>query len=186
MARFKDIAGQRFGQLVAAQPTERRIGASVVWECRCDCGDITYVRSSDLINGHTKSCGCFKSKDISGKRFGQLTAIRPTAERRKRSVVWECICDCGKTTFVPENSLTIGNTNSCGCLSRRAGKDLTGQKFGKLSAIRPTDKRSGGGIVWECQCDCGNITFVTVNRLSNNRTKSCGCLASRPKISDNL
>ncbi len=32
--------------------------------------------------------------------------------------------------------------------------DLTGQRFGDLTALRPVDKRRGS-IVWECSCECG-------------------------------
>ena len=34
--------------------------------------------------------------------------------------------------------------------------DITGQKFNHLTAISPTEKRSGKSIVWKCFCDCGN------------------------------
>lgn len=54
-------------------------------------------------------------------------------------------------------------------------KDLTGQKFGRLTVIRDTDERSWGSIVWECLCECGNKVNVTSNNLQN-QTKSCGCL----------
>jgi hypothetical protein len=30
--------------------------------------------------------------------------------------------------------------------------------------------------VWQCKCDCGNITDVICRSLVHNRTKSCGCL----------
>ena len=36
-----------------------------------------------------------KINDITGMRFGRLIAIRPTSERKNRSVVWECRCNCG-------------------------------------------------------------------------------------------
>lgn len=55
-------------------------------------------------------------------------------------------------------------------------KDLTGQKFGRLTALKPTKKRSGHNIIWLCQCDCGNIYEVSSNSLCRNLTKSCGCL----------
>ncbi len=43
-------------------------------------------------------------------------------------------------------------------------------------AVRPTDQRdSNGGIVWELQCDCGNLTYKTVNALKTGRVMSCGC-----------
>lgn len=55
-------------------------------------------------------------------------------------------------------------------------RDLRGQRFGRLVAIKPTNERdSSGNIFWECQCDCGNISLVTAQRLSNGTTKSCGC-----------
>jgi len=35
-----------------------------------------------------------------------------------------------------------------------AGKpiDLTGQKFGRLTAIEMTDKRKNNSVVWKCLC----------------------------------
>ena len=58
--------------------------------------------------------------DISNKRFGSLTAIRPTDKRSKwDGVIWVCKCDCGTELYVPYHSLTKGNTKSCGC-SRRS------------------------------------------------------------------
>lgn len=52
--------------------------------------------------------------------------------------------------------------------------DLTGKKFGRLTAKRPI--RGGKRIMWECLCDCGNITQTTGPRLNRGETKSCGCL----------
>ena len=54
--------------------------------------------------------------------------------------------------------------------------DLTDQRFGKLVAIEPTEKRRDRKIVWHCLCDCGNETFVTSSHLRSGHTKSCGCL----------
>ena len=55
-------------------------------------------------------------------------------------------------------------------------QDLTGLNFGRLTAIEPTNIRSGGHIVWKCQCECGNIAFVDSNALKKGNTRSCGCL----------
>ena len=57
------------------------------------------------------------------------------------------------------------------------GRDLTGQTFGRLTALEPTDKRSSGYILWLCQCQCGNKKLVSVNHLMQGSVKSCGCLA---------
>ncbi len=53
--------------------------------------------------------------------------------------------------------------------------DLTGQSFGRLTAVRPVGKVSSG-ILWECLCSCGNLQVATTARLRAGRVKSCGCL----------
>lgn len=55
-------------------------------------------------------------------------------------------------------------------------KDLTGQRFGKLVAVKSVYDRDKKVTLWECKCDCGNTCFVRANRLAHERTKSCGCL----------
>lgn len=55
--------------------------------------------------------------------------------------------------------------------------NLTGQKFGRLTALEPTDERRNGGMVWRCHCDCGNECFVRASELKRGSTKSCGCLS---------
>lgn len=52
--------------------------------------------------------------------------------------------------------------------------DLSNDKFGKIQPIRPTEKRIGGSIVWECECDCGNPIFRSVQQLKT--AHSCGCI----------
>lgn len=42
--------------------------------------------------------------DLTGQRFGHLTAIRPTDQRRKGATVWEWRCDCGATVLKPPSS----------------------------------------------------------------------------------
>ena len=56
-----DITGQRFGKLVAIEPTGRRGNSgSVIWLCQCDCGRTTQVSVANLTSGGTKSCGCLR------------------------------------------------------------------------------------------------------------------------------
>ena len=60
--------------------------------------------------------------------------------------------------------------------------DLTGQRFGRLTVIKPTDKRSDRKVVWECLCDCGNKCFASSANLKKNNTQSCGCLKKTNSI----
>lgn len=50
-------------------------------------------------------------------------------------------------------------------------------RFGKLIALYPTDKRQDRCIVWHCKCDCGNEIDVKSTSLTSGNTKSCGCLS---------
>ena len=54
--------------------------------------------------------------------------------------------------------------------------DLTGEKFGKLTVIGKSDRKSGRKTYWICQCECGNVKDVRSDILKAGRTKSCGCL----------
>lgn len=64
-------------------------------------------------------------------------------------------------------------------------KDLTGQKFNRLTVLGLAKRNSSGQIQWKCECDCGNIVFATTTYLKSGHTKSCGCL-SKEKASKRL
>jgi len=61
--------------------------------------------------------------------------------------------------------------------------DLTGQKFGRLTAIKiiGLDKIKRNKV-WLCQCECGNTAQVKAVFLGNGTTKSCGCLSKETSI----
>ena len=54
------------------------------------------------------------------------------------------------------------------------GKDISGERFGRLTAIEPIGKTKAGNIIWRCKCDCGNIKDVSTKYLGHG-TSSCGC-----------
>lgn len=53
-----DLAGQRFGRLIALCDTGKRRAGKPLWKCRCDCGKTVEVASGNLVSGNSKSCGC--------------------------------------------------------------------------------------------------------------------------------
>ena len=53
--------------------------------------------------------------------------------------------------------------------------DITGQKFGRLTATTQL-KSSHGKATWVCICDCGATKIVLSESLRRGKTKSCGCL----------
>lgn len=117
-----NLINMRFGKLTVIQETGRSKKGSVVWECRCDCGQFTLASTDDLRSGHKKSCGCLKNIshaiDLKGKRFGKLVVEKRVGTSPDRHALWRCKCDCGKMTTVRSIDLVSGNTKSCGCLGK--------------------------------------------------------------------
>lgn len=58
-------------------------------------------------------------------KYGRLTVVEFIGVSKDRHKLWKCKCDCGNYTVVPTNSLTAGNTKSCGCLVREQKTTLT-------------------------------------------------------------
>ena len=48
--------------------------------------------------------------------------------------------------------------------------DITGQKFGRLTATECVGKSR-----WRFSCDCGGETITSSNNVKNGHTQSCGC-----------
>lgn len=183
---IKDISGQRFGFLTVIRFAELR-NHKAYWHCKCDCGNEKIIAARPLISGATISCGCKRGitrgkqlrKDITNQRFGMLVALYDTGKRNSfGNVYWHCKCDCGNEIDVLTASLISGNTKLCGCYAKELVhqnqfKDLTNQKFGKLT-VKGIHHKKGKIYYWECVCDCGKITIVDGGSLRSGHTKSCG------------
>lgn len=75
-----------------------------------------------------------KFVDITGEKFGRLTAVNYIADYKGRSA-WACICDCGTFTATRANNLTSGRTKSCGCYQKdKASERMTvhGYEYGSV------------------------------------------------------
>ncbi len=125
--KFIDLTGKKFGNLTVIKRGGNYIGKDgkpkdIKWVCRCACGNIKEIAGTSLKRGITTSCGCkteYKpKKDLTGCKYGKLTVIERTKERRGIAVVYLCKCECGKVVKVMGTNLTRGNTKSCGCLNR--------------------------------------------------------------------
>lgn len=53
--------------------------------------------------------------------------------------------------------------------------DLTGQRFGRLTAVEPEGRDKHGNVLWRCRCDCGGTSIVVTRNLLNSNSTSCGC-----------
>jgi hypothetical protein len=60
--RALDLKGVRFGRLLAIRPTSKRNGHNIIWELRCDDGNIVEASTDNLRSGNVQSCGCLRSE----------------------------------------------------------------------------------------------------------------------------
>ena len=115
--------------------------------------------------------------DITGQRFGRLVCLgkgkrRPDGRGSYRQY-WRFQCDCGKIAQVERGSVELKGQISCGCARRlglidnkRRPLDISGQKFGTLTAIRLTGKKcKHGKPLWEMKCACGKTVQMSLSHI---------------------
>ena len=129
----------------------------------------------------------FRGRDITGLRSGRLVALCPTTQKRRGVTLWRCACDCGGEILLEAHKISRGTIKSCGCLRVPHYKDLTGQTFGKLTALEKVTIPSSMAApsqeaVWNCRCTCGNTCTVSRSRLESGAVTSCGC--DKPPLPD--
>lgn len=108
--------------------------------------------------------------DWVGKKIGMMTVLRRDDSPGIRTR-WICRCDCGKEKSI--SSSNIPHTKSCGCL-HTAYSDLTGKHYGRWTVLRRVS--AAPRLLWECQCECGQIRNVEQGNLNRGLSISCGCL----------
>lgn len=118
MGKIKDLTGQKFNSLTVLEITNERRNRQVVWKCKCDCGNITYVVGQALRTGHTKTCGCgnYQSKnanDLEGLTFSKLKVLKRIGTNEKRNAIWDCLCECGNHRECTSHQLTSLEVRSC-------------------------------------------------------------------------
>ena len=113
-------------------------------------------------------------QNLVGKRFGKLTVVELLPSTPKGQRRWLCQCDCGGTHIATTANLNSGRTTNCGC---KKSPDLTGKVFGRLTVLGRSDKRNPRGKrttpMWECRCECGNITYKATDTLKNSDVSMC-------------
>lgn len=110
---------------------KREASGSILWNCKCECGQETLATGTALKNGHKKSCGCLAKEkiaevgrnnfiDLTDKTFEKLTVIKRISTSKTPAgatkIFWLCKCECGNQCVVEGNALKTGNTKSCGCI----------------------------------------------------------------------
>lgn len=120
-----------------------------------------------------KSSAAQSFEDPRGMRSGMAVVIEKSNVKRKGVYLWKCRCDCGKEFLTELSKIRSGKVQSCGCLRNlKRIKDFTGQRFGRLTAIKRLDEKQGTSYLWLCRCDCGVEVKLPVGSLSSGKANS--------------
>ena len=128
MAKYTDLTGQHFGRWTVINITDKRTkNRTIIWHCKCECGNEKDVDGYTLKSGQSKSCGCLQKEiasqnggknkiDLTGQRFGKLIALYPIYSKdNNKHTIWHCKCDCGNECNIDMGNLRSGKSQSCGC-----------------------------------------------------------------------
>ncbi len=187
--KIKDITGSKIGKLTLI---ERKVkNGKAYYLCKCECGNEKLIRSDSLTKKNpTLSCGClakntqFKTKDLTGKRFGRLVALEPTNKKVEynNSIIWKCQCDCGNIYYAPTNVLIQNQIKSCGCFRIEYAKNIVkgrllndfkqqclndGTNVKLINRDKPMAHNTSGhtGVVW----DKSRNKWIAEIRFKNKR-----------------
>lgn len=117
-----------------------------------------------------------KKIEMINKQFGKFLVIEQDYSKKSKNLYYIVECQECKTRFSSMGGHIRKLAIKCPKCIRKNYKDISGQRFGLLTAIKPTEDRYNGSIVWFCKCDCGGSKNVPVQALLGGGTQSCGCL----------
>jgi hypothetical protein len=147
-----NFVGQKFNNLtvIGVVPGNRENKYYHRFKCLCDCGETTIVGKSNIVRGHTKSCGCLQSNFAKEhiKKVNE-SGVNRTVEVYKKK------------------TLSI------------ARLEPVGSVFGRLTVTKSYLESLPNGKhlnMSTCLCECGNEVNLKINTLRTGHTKSCGCL----------
>lgn len=119
-----NLIKQRFGKLTVIEETQKRKNKSIVWKCKCDCGNIIEASTKELRSDGLISCAvCGKTRNpqfnikenIIGKKFGHLTVLEKTTNSSSEGHLYKCQCDCPAHTIVLRSKKSLDRNINCSC-----------------------------------------------------------------------
>ena len=156
MREYPSLVGNRYGKLTVIEQVESSSRGQRRYRCICDCGGTIIAFAGNLKSGHTTSCGCNKSPDLTGQVFGKLTVIGRSDKRNSRGArttpMWECRCECGAITYKATDTLTNPEESMCkSCqgiyaaeTARKSAGFVGGTQITKLRNMEPTAANTSG------------------------------------------
>ena len=112
MPKLIDLTGKTFNRLTVLKRAEKNTSTNrPQWECKCSCGNIAYISTSNLTrpSGSTISCGCVKSKGEERIILSLIQAQIPfiTQKRFENCIFPETGYQLVFDFFLPEQNILI-------------------------------------------------------------------------------
>ena len=117
-----------------------------------------------------------KRKTLIGQRFDDLFVESCLGVDNRNQSVYLCkCCLCGKYIIVRTVQLQNHQVKNCGCklILQNNGHDLTGQRFGLLTALEYVGRKHHSAQ-WRCVCDCGKEVVTPASSLKSGNRTGCG------------
>lgn len=117
-----------------------------------------------------------------GETYNNIQVLADLGRINKNRMFFcKCLL-CGKE--YEQRASRIGNESACRqCSDKAKIIDLTGQRFGRLVAMKYIG-RENGRTLWQCKCDCGNESITGYSNLLSGNTRSCGCMEEENRLSN--
>lgn len=177
---MRDLTGQRFGRLIALKHLNPNKWGSILWECKCDCGKTHTVSSGHLVQGKSKSCGCYCS-DVRRKmleKHGITTGGKP-----RTFIIWNGMkgrCLYPKSTSyksyggrgisICQEWLNFENFHNW-AISNGYADDLTIDRIDNDGNYEPNNCRWIRSL--ENKKRQRKMRFITINQITKNVTSWC-------------
>jgi len=146
-----DLTGQKYHKLTVLEAAPAINGRSA-WRCQCDCGVIKIVKTEELRNGGTKSCGCWNQEQRSLRAENMYSKrIKYNPEEASARRIWKK--RYGEMPFEDFYALSKENCYYC--------------NTDPSNTQNISDSRSSQNMK-----DNGNFTYNGLDRLDNSKPHS--------------
>lgn len=135
-------------------------------------------------------------ENLAGRTYGKWTVLDDYTRGKDRHIKWLCRCECGNESYVSSTKLRNGESLCCGCDrkekikeavhkkmdatkeedERKVVESLAGTVIGRLTVIGPMGRDPSNRKTIQCQCSCGNQSYIRLTKILNKKVKSCGCV----------
>ena len=116
----------------------------------------------------TRDKSTYYFNDLTGRKFGYLTAISVVGETKYRNKLWLCKCKCGNQKVYPGGKLTSGRATNCGCMTSKI-KSSVASKHGITAGGKPRTF-----VIWnDMKARCLNQNSISYKNYGGRGISIC-------------